>query len=105
MTPLEWVGAATATASAVTAAGGAGALLLRAERRGRRLVTGLLGDGVRQGVLERLDAVETTMAVVEAQLSPDSGRSLHDVLVRVDERTEQLVQRLDAHIASPHPRR
>lgn len=84
--------------AATVATGAAGALLVRAERRGRRIVTGLLGDDRRPGALDRLETVELTVQQIQAELSPNSGKSLHDRIVRIDER-------LVDHIASPHPRR
>lgn len=73
------------------------------ERRLRRRATSLVGDDRHPGFLDRLDEHGRQLAAIQAQLRPDSGRSLHDVLVRVDERTMRIERRLDAHIATPHP--
>jgi hypothetical protein len=86
---------------------GLGVLVVRwlragGERRLRRTATQLLGDGERRGLLETVEAHGADIAAIRAQLEPDHGGSLHDVLVRVDERTLRIEQRLDAHIASPH---
>lgn len=88
MTVVEILGA-------VTAAAGVVALLVRAERRARRLANRLLGDGVELGALDRLDAVYR-------QVHPDHGGSLRDVVDRVE-------RGLAEHVATPrdhaHPRR
>lgn len=108
-----------AGAGAVVAVGAAGAFLVRAERRGRRIVTGLLGDDERPGALRRLATVETAVQEIKTQLSPNSGGSLHDKVTRIDERTvlfgerldlhaerlDKQTKALDEHLVAPHPRR
>jgi hypothetical protein len=81
------------------------------ERRLRRRATQLLGDGQQPGLLATVEEQGRDIATIKAQLSPNSGGSLHDLMVRVDERTlrvdERLFhveRRLDDHITSPHPR-
>ncbi len=105
MTPLEVVGTVSAAAGAVTAVSAVGALIVRGERRTRRAVTRIVGDGETPGALDRLDRVEASVGAIQAQLEPDHGGSLHDVMVRIDERTLSIDRRLSEHIASPHPRR
>lgn len=109
MSPAEWIGAISGS---LTAAIGLGAIAARAEQRARRLITRIAGDGEKPGLLGRMDNMETTVAEVQgslaavaAQLSPNSGGSLHDMMVRVDDRTLRMEHRLDDHISSPHPGR
>jgi hypothetical protein len=94
-------------------------LIFRGERRVRRVLTEVLGDGKRPDVLRRLAAMEASIATLEEsvkemsrQLSPADGCSMHDAVTRVDERTwitsermSEIDQRLSWHIASPHPKR
>ena len=79
----------------VIAAAGVLAALVRAERRGRRMVNRLLGDGERPGALDKLDQVWD-------QVHPNHGTSLRDAVDRVE-------RAFDAHVAAPldrvHPRR
>lgn len=109
MSPLELV---TAIAASVVGVGAAGGMLLRGERRARRIVTSLIGDGERLGALERINTVAAQVAAIDAQMHPNSGHSLRDsvdgldallrdVSTRQDRTHDMLVQ----HIAGPHPRR
>lgn len=127
MTAPAWLIDAGEAAAALAAiggvVGGVGALAVRAERRWRRLANGLFGDEHSPGLLVRLDRVEAAsaqireqVAAVLGQLSPDHGASTHDAVVRIDERTTLLsermdvlgaglagvVDRLDRHERSPH---
>jgi len=82
--------------AAVLSAGAAGAGYMargawRATRRLHRLSDDLLGDreSGKKGVVERLDGIDGTLVKfdtrlhgVEAQLSPNSGTSLHDKVDR-----------------------
>lgn len=82
-----------------------GALVFRTERKWRRMANRLLGDGERPSALDRLDQIERVVSCVQAKLEPDHGASLHDTIIRVDERTVRIERRLDEHLSSPHPKR
>lgn len=94
--------AAGAVAAAAAGVGGAAYLargVWRASRAVHRLADGLLGDGKRPGVVDRVEALdrrldglgwrmtrmEGRMDRVEHQLSPNSGQSLHDKVTAVAE--------------------
>jgi len=104
MTPLEIVGAASAAAGAVTSVSGLALLIVRGERRTRRAVNRIVGDGVTPAALDRLDALEIGIEGIRRQLSPDHGGSLHDVVVEIRTLVRDQGRRLDDHIASPHLR-
>lgn len=87
--------------AAVLAGGVAGVVYLgrgawRATGSLHRLATGLLGDAEQgsPGVIERLDGIDqrldqfhTRLHGVEAQLSPNGGRSLHDRIAAIERQT------------------
>jgi hypothetical protein len=109
MTPLEL--AATAAGS-VLAVGAAGGVLLRAERRARRIANGLLGDGQQPGILTHLRLLDDRTAAIEAQMHPNSGHSLRDAVNGLDAQLHDAARRQDEtrdmlvrHLAAPHPRR
>lgn len=96
MSALETV---VAACSATAALVGVGTLVVRGERRARRIVNGLLGDGGRHlGVLTMVRLHGDRLEAIEAQLHPNGGRSLRDVVTRIDDRTVQIQHRLDEHI-------
>jgi hypothetical protein len=103
---VTWIEAAKvvgAVGGALGAAGTVGALAWRMERRARRIVTAIAGDGVAPPLLERVDQHGRALEAIQAQLRPNHGGSLHDVVVRIDERTLRIEHRLDDHLRSPHP--
>ena len=84
MSPLEIAGAIGVVSGALTGLVGAGAALLRVERRGRRLANGLLGDEHHPGMLIRMDQLDLAVAGITAQVHPSSGTSLRDAVDRIE---------------------
>ena len=84
MTPLEIAGAIGVISGALTGLVGAGAALLRVERRGRQLANGLLGDEHHPGMLRRMDQLDQEVARINAQVHPNSGTSLRDAVDRIE---------------------
>jgi hypothetical protein len=52
----------------------------------------------RPGVMERLDALEATTRTIRAEVTPNGGGSLKDVIGRIDERTSRDGQLLGEHM-------
>lgn len=74
-----------ATAGAVLVLGGALAMLVKGgkwmlgtARKLARLADEVLGDEERPGWGKRLTAIERRLSNVEAQVTPNGGRSMHD---------------------------
>lgn len=78
---------ASTVAALIAAVGSLTILAIRAERRARRMANRLLGDGQTPGALDRLDDVW-------AQVHPDHGGSLRDVVDRTD-------RALAMHLSAP----